>query len=86
MRERGRTWSIPHARAYFLCLTTSHSLLKYTRAYYRRFRDEMVRRASELGGGWTAETVGRALWAESKRALLPAAKEEEKASDKKRKR
>eukprot|EP00947_MAST-08B_sp_MAST-8B-sp1_P002571 g2571.t1 len=37
----------------------------YTAKAYRRFREALAERAETLGPSWTAERVGRALWAEA---------------------
>ena len=37
--------------------------VKFTVPYYLRYRAALEEKAKELGGAWTAETVGRALWA-----------------------
>lgn len=41
--------------------TLIHS--QYTLPVYLEFAEALQARAKELGGGWTAEDIGRALWA-----------------------
>ena len=43
---------------------------KYTLPHYLEFASALQERAIELGQGWTAELVGRALWAEAKASIL----------------
>lgn len=35
---------------------------KFTATYYLRYADALHKRASRLGGDWTAQAVGLALW------------------------
>ncbi len=58
---------------------------QYTRALYRRCKDALVKKASALGGEWTAERASRALWTEGHLALLAEAAKPATV-DKKRKR
>lgn len=39
--------------------------VKFTPGYYARYADAIRERAAQLGGGWTAVMVERALWANS---------------------
>jgi hypothetical protein len=48
-------------------LTRSHNPLQYTQVHYMALRSSLLAKATQLGGDWTAESVGRALWAKHTR-------------------
>jgi len=36
---------------------------EYTMPYYKKLQKELMKKATDLGDGWTAERIGKALWA-----------------------